>query len=223
MTENIEALVQHFGRTFKKGDHVFYEGDPGAELYLVHSGEVRIYKTIRHRERSLFVMKKDDFFGEVAALTGTVRTASAVVLDETVLIVIPMAILERITANSPEVAIRLLKRMAWRLKSADDLVAILMQGDPQVRAVLGIIRLCEIDGQDAPEGVCFNLDIDDFAAQIEVEPSEILQVLDHLSRKGIIEQAGDGSVLVRNPDDLGEFFRFLELARKFGQQKNDAE
>jgi hypothetical protein len=30
-------------------------------------------------------------------------------------------------------------------------------------------------------------------------------------------------VLVRNPDDLGEFYRFLELARKFGQKKNDME
>lgn len=219
MTENTETLVKHFGKTFAKGEHIFYEGDTGSELYLVHDGEVRIYKTVKSLERTLYVMRKDDFFGEVAALTGTVRTASAVALVDTVLIVIPVTLLEKITESTPEVAIRLVKRMAWRLKSADDLVAILMQGDPQVRAVLGIIRMLELEGREVPEGIAFMLDIDDLSAQIEVEVSEIRQVLDHLGRKGILEMGQDGGVIVRNPDELGEFFRFLELAKKFGAKK----
>lgn len=218
MTENIQALVKHFGQEFKKGEHVFYEGDTGSKLFLVHGGEVRIYKTIKDRERTLFIMKRDDFFGEVAALTGTVRTASAVALTDTTLIVIPVAVMEKVTENSPEVAIRLLKRMAWRLKAADDLVAILMEGDPQVRAVLGIIRLLENEGRDAPQGVTFKVDVDDLSSQIEVDPSDVQVVLDQLARKGILELSTAGTVTVRNPDDLAEFYKFLELARKFGQK-----
>lgn len=218
MAANVETMVKHFGKAFKKGEHVFFEGDPGNEFYLIHEGEVRIYKTIKNRERTLFIMKKDDFFGEVAALTGTTRTASAVVLTETTLIVIPISLMEKVTDNSPEVAIRLLKRMAWRLKSADDLVAILMEGDPEVRAVLGIIRLLENEGHDVPEGVAFKLDVDDFSAQIEVEATRIREVVDQLARKGILEFGRDGLIVVRNPDDLAEFYRFLELARKFGRK-----
>jgi CRP/FNR family cyclic AMP-dependent transcriptional regulator len=218
MLENVETLLKHFGRTFQEGEHIFFEGDTGTELYLVHSGEVRIYKTIKDRERTLFIMKKDDFFGEVAALTGTPRTASAVAMGETTLIVIPVAIMEKITENSPEVATKLLKRMAWRLKAADDLVGILMEGDPQVRVVLGIIRLMEIGGVMTDEGVSFRIDPGDFASQIDVDAGDITSVVDQLAGKGIIEFMGDGTVMVRNPDELEEFYRFLELARKFGQK-----
>jgi len=93
-TENkIEILLKHFGKIYAEGEHIFYEGEPGSDIYLVHSGEIRIYKTIKDRERTLFVMKKDDFFGEVAALTGTLRTASAVALTESVVIVIPVQVI----------------------------------------------------------------------------------------------------------------------------------
>ena len=218
MLENVETLLKHFGRTCQKGEHIFFEGDTGTELFLVHSGEIRIYKTVKDRERTLFIMKKDDFFGEVAALTGTLRTASAVALDETVLIVIPVSIMEKITENSPEVATKLLKRMAWRLKSADDLVGILMEGDPQVRVVLGIIRLMENDGITVPQGISFKLDPVDFASQIDVDAGDINVVVDQLARKAILELKGDGTVVVTNPDELEEFYRFLELARKFGQK-----
>ncbi len=216
--DNVELLLRHFGKTFAAGEHIFYEGDPGTDIYLIHDGEVRIYKIVKERERTLFIMKKDDFFGEVAALTGTMRTASAVTTQETTLIVIPVALMEKITENSPQVAIRLLKRMARRLKSADDLVAILMEGDPQVRVVLGILRLMETEGVVTDAGISFPMDTGDFASQIDVGAANVTSVIDRLVAKRIIATTADGMVTVKNPDELEEFYRFLELARKFGQR-----
>ena len=216
---NIDNLLTHFGRTYKSGDLVFSEGDPGNEFYLIHQGAVRCYKVIKDKERTLQIMKKDDFFGEVAALTGTVRTATAVATQPTVLIAIPVPVMEKIIEHQPEVSIKLLKKMAVRLKASTDMVVILMEGDPQVRTILGIIRLLETEGMEREEGIVFPFDMQEFANQIQVEPAQVGKVIEELTGKGIIETSAAGLVTVRNPEDLGEYYRFLELARKFGKKQ----
>ncbi|MFH1437221.1 MAG: Crp/Fnr family transcriptional regulator [Pseudomonadota bacterium] len=214
--DNLDTLLKHFGKNCSKAEHVFYEGDPGNEIYLVHSGEIRIYKSIKDMEKTIAIMRKDDFFGEVAALTGTVRTSSALAINESVLIVIPVGVMEKIAEGAPAVAMRLLKRMAWRLKSADDMIAILSEKDPQVRIILGIIRILETEGEDSEDGISFHFDLDDFANTIEVEKGKIAETIGELARRRILEVEPDGRAVVRNLDDLGEFYRFIELAKKFG-------
>jgi len=108
--------------------------------------------------------------------------------------------------------------MAWRLKAADDLVAILMEGDPRVRVVLGLIRLMEIEGVSGKDGISFYIDTKDFATQIDVGLEVVHSIFKELTDKGIMFVNEGGSLVVKRPDELEEFYRFLELARKFGQK-----
>jgi CRP/FNR family transcriptional regulator len=213
---NLDALIGKFGRSFRKGEHVFLEGDEGNELYLIHSGEVRIYKTIGDRELTLSVLHKDDFFGEVAALLGEYRTASAVTLEDTTVITFPTDVLEKVISNQTEVAVRLLRLMARRLKAADDLISILMQNNPQARVVLGLIRLIEDEGEEGEDGIVVSLDPDALASQVEVEREDVKEVLKILAKKKIIAPIGEGRIHVTSQDDLAEFYQFLELQQRFG-------
>jgi len=213
---NLEALVGKFGRSFKAGDHVFFEGEEGRELFLVHSGEVRIYKTIGDRELTLGVMRKDDFFGEVAALLGEERTASAVAVEDTTVIAFPTDILEKIILNQTEVAVRLLKLMSRRLKAADDLISILAQNNPQARVVLGLIKLIGEEGEETKDGIVVKLDPDVLASQVEVSGEDLKEVLKLLAKKGIIVPLAEGRVSVTSHEDLDEFYQFLELQARFG-------
>ena len=65
---NLDALLGKFGKTFPAGEHIFYEGDEGSELYLVHSGEVKVYKTVGDREltQPLTVLKDPNSTGTEA-------------------------------------------------------------------------------------------------------------------------------------------------------------
>lgn len=213
---NLEALIDKFGKAIKANEHVFYEGDEGHELYLVHSGEVRIYKTIGDRELTLSVLHKDDFFGEVASLLGEYRTASAVAVTDLTVIVFPTDVIEKVIMNQSEVAVRLLRLMARRLKAADDLISILMQNNPHARVVLGLIRLVEDKGEETKDGIVVKLDPDTLASQVEVEPGEITEVLKTLAKKKIIAPLAEGRIHVTSQDDLTEFYQFLELQQRFG-------
>jgi CRP/FNR family transcriptional regulator len=213
---NLDALLDKFGRSFPKGEHVFYEGDEGHELYLIHSGQVRIYKTIGDRELTLSVLHADDFFGEVAALLGEYRTASAVAVEDTTVIFFSTDLIEKVIMNQTEVAVRLLRLMARRLKAADDLISILMQNNPQARVVLGLIRLIEDRGEQTRDGIVVKLDPEELGSQVEVEPEEIKEVLKILAKKKIIAPLAEGRIHVTSQEDLTEFYQFLELQSRFG-------
>jgi hypothetical protein len=89
-------------RSFPAGDIVVTEGDPGDTVFLIASGSVRILVVGGHG-RALEIRKLDagDFFGEVAALSGQLRTATVVATTDCELLEIDCWALERLVEARP--------------------------------------------------------------------------------------------------------------------------
>ncbi|PKL32939.1 MAG: hypothetical protein CVV45_10110, partial [Spirochaetae bacterium HGW-Spirochaetae-10] len=65
-------------RQFKDGEHIFRATEPGVGMYIILEGRVRVYSARSGREETLAELEHGDFFGELALLEETPRTASAV-------------------------------------------------------------------------------------------------------------------------------------------------
>lgn len=63
-------------RTYKDGEVIFNEGEPGAGMYIIENGKVFI--KVGREEKVLAVLSNGDFFGEMALLLESPRTATAV-------------------------------------------------------------------------------------------------------------------------------------------------
>jgi hypothetical protein len=89
-------------RSFPAGEIVVTEGDPGDSVFLIESGSVRILVAGGHG-RALEVRRLDagDFFGEVAALSRTPRTATVVTTAGCELLEIERPALEDLVAARP--------------------------------------------------------------------------------------------------------------------------
>ena len=74
--------LKDFVVKFKAGETVYREGDPGAEMFIVQSGAVRIFRDLGGREQALAEMEKGEFFGEMSVLEGQARTSSARALED---------------------------------------------------------------------------------------------------------------------------------------------
>jgi CRP-like cAMP-binding protein len=75
--KEVAAIVHK--REYRTGEPVFYQGDPGLGMYIVQDGEVSI--TILGKdgnERELAVFSDGDFFGELALLDESPRSANAI-------------------------------------------------------------------------------------------------------------------------------------------------
>jgi CRP/FNR family transcriptional regulator, cyclic AMP receptor protein len=70
----IEKCVNEFGI----GDVIFEEGSSGRELFVVLDGQVEIAKVDGTRKTVIVTLGKGEFFGEMAVIDGSSRSATAI-------------------------------------------------------------------------------------------------------------------------------------------------
>ena len=74
-------------RHIAAGDVIFVEGEPGHEMFIIESGEVRIsVKTPAGTPRTLATLYADESFGGLALLDGEPRSATATAVAATTLV-----------------------------------------------------------------------------------------------------------------------------------------
>ncbi len=214
-----DPLFSRFGREYRAGDVLFMEGDSGAEMYVIQSGSVQVSKRIGDDERPLATLGRGEFLGEMAILNGKPRTASAIVLEDSSCLVIDAKTLETMIQKSPEIAMRLVKKLAKRLDAADTLIQILLNPDPRARVLLGLKRQAEQFGETTPAGVRLRISADDLAREVGIGVEDVLDVLERLRRVRIAsEEEGQGGTMEIVVADVGrllEFLEFLEMPRRF--------
>lgn len=72
--------------THDEGSVIISEGDPGSSMYLIVSGEVKVYTRGTGGTVYLARLGEGDFFGEVSVLTGKPRTATITASQRTELL-----------------------------------------------------------------------------------------------------------------------------------------
>ncbi|MDX1959081.1 MAG: cyclic nucleotide-binding domain-containing protein [Leptospiraceae bacterium] len=83
---SFEEYVDGSGMLVKKNDILFVENEPDDYFYLIKEGSIRISKLVEDQEYNLDIIGKDQFFGEMAILNKTVRSATASAYEDSVLI-----------------------------------------------------------------------------------------------------------------------------------------
>jgi|HubBroStandDraft_6_1064221.scaffolds.fasta_scaffold175351_1 CRP/FNR family cyclic AMP-dependent transcriptional regulator len=210
-----DPLFLRLGRDFSAGNVLFREGEHGNDMYVIQSGLVQILKRVGGEDRPLAMLGRGEFLGEMAILNGKPRTATAVVLEDAKCLVIDAATLEQMIANSAEIALRLVKKLARRLDAADEMIQILLNPDPKARVLHGLKRHAENFGDDTGAGVRVDITTDGLARELGVESPQVHDVLARLRRLRIAEEDETGGIVVYGLPRLLEFMEFLEMPQRF--------
>ncbi len=74
-------------RTYTPNEPIFQQGDPGSGMYIIIEGRVGIYLDIpNHEPKLLSELGEGDFFGEIALLDASPRTAAATAMENCTII-----------------------------------------------------------------------------------------------------------------------------------------
>lgn len=214
-----EGALARFSREFAPGAVLFREGELGSEMYVIQAGHVRISKRVANGDKVLATLGPGEFLGEMAILNSKPRTATATVSDEgpAKVLTIDAKRFEQMIANNREITLRLIKKLAARLDSADALIEILMHKDPKARVMRGLSRYAEAFGMEADGGVRVTLTASDLAAQVNTDVAVTNEVLNRLRRVRVISIEEGGTILVHDLDRLFDFLEFLEMPQKFAE------
>ncbi len=121
--------LKDFMVPYPKGEIVFDEGDSGAEMYVIQTGAVEIYRKSEDGSKCFSrVLEKGDFFGEMSLLEGVARTMSAVSLEDSELIIINGATFDQMIKSNIEIAVRMLRKLSVRLRETNDLLEKALEG-----------------------------------------------------------------------------------------------
>ena len=108
----------------KDGDLVMRQGDAGDSLFLVASGELRVFVNTPAGPKDVAHLFENTLFGEMALITGQPRTASVAVVGEADVIEVSKTALMRVIAGVPSV------REALDRFSRERLIKNLLQTSP---------------------------------------------------------------------------------------------
>ncbi|MCG8473064.1 MAG: Crp/Fnr family transcriptional regulator [Desulfobacterales bacterium] len=104
-------------KSYRKGELVFSEGDPGDGFYIVAEGKAKIYKTSPEgKEQILHIFGPGEPIGEVAVFAGMPFPANATILAKSALLFFPREAFTRLIAKEPGLAMKLLAVLSKRLK-----------------------------------------------------------------------------------------------------------
>jgi CRP-like cAMP-binding protein len=148
-TEDTGVRVRRaFERVFHQGEVVFDEGDPGAVLYVIQTGEVELSRRGASGPRLVGRLGPGDFFGEMSVVLGGPRTVRATALCEARLLELDASVLQEMCLERPEIAIRIIRRLAARVIELEGRLSALGIDDLLRPVVRVLVRRAE----EGPEG-----------------------------------------------------------------------
>lgn len=111
-------------RAFRAGDVIFREGeDPRGEAFLVHTGRVEVRKKVGGEGRLLWTCGKGELLGELGLFAGGApRSATAVAIEPTTVLVIPAKRLTSLVRANPTLAVAIIKDLSAKLLATDQLL-----------------------------------------------------------------------------------------------------
>ena len=122
-----------FERSYDADESIFEEGQPGAALFLILDGKVAVEIYRETSTTRLAVLESGAFFGEMALLDDTPRSANARALEPTRALALYRNDLNGLRHRHPRTACQIYRSLASmigdRLRSTNELVQMKIAGD----------------------------------------------------------------------------------------------
>jgi CRP-like cAMP-binding protein len=175
----LERIAELAGqRSFRAGEIVFSQGDPGDALYAVVTGKIRISAGAADgREIFLNIMEPGDSFGEIALLDGGTRTASATATLPSELVTIRREHFLGLLEREPRVALELLRLCGERLRWTSGLVEDAALLKAPARLAKRLLSLGRLHGEPSARGVTLRISQEDLASFLGVSRQVVNQYL----------------------------------------------
>jgi len=147
-------------RRLGAGETLFLKGDEGDALYGILDGVIRIGAMAPSgREIILNVLEAGDVFGEIALLDGLPRSADAVALNATELLVLRRRDFLPLLEREPRLAIHLLELLCERVRWTSELIEDAAFLGVPARLAKRLLGLATVYGRPVPDGVQIELKI----------------------------------------------------------------
>ena len=193
-------------QSVKKGDFIFHKDEPGKKLFVVLEGMVKIrYADDSKRNKTLALLQKGEFFGEMAIIMDSGRSADAeAIVDTEVMLISKDGFMQLL--GSRNFCLELLKVLCTRLEDADRQIENLTFKNLPGRVAEQIFLLADKYGTKEKEGIRIDIRLthSDLAEMVGTNRESISKIISQFKSENSLAVIGN-HLIISDPDKLGSW------------------
>ncbi|MGI0528591.1 Crp/Fnr family transcriptional regulator [Treponema socranskii] len=208
---------KRFAKQYKPGNVIISEFEPGNSFYLIQSGRVQLVKCVNGAKKNLDIMKPGEFFGEMAILDNSPRSATCVAIGNVECLEFNKENFELLIMGNPQIAIILLKLFCKRIYDQRRRLRTLAIKDVQARIADVFLMFDEMNpsanANDRQRK--FNVSAGDVAHWAGLSPEATRDEINKFVEKRKIE-VYDNYIIV---DNIADMKRIVDTRSGLSEQK----
>lgn len=180
------------------GDLLFVEGERSHSVYACIEGRVRIFLTTPSgRELLVGIKEPGDEFGELSALDGRPRSASAAAIDSAVVAILPADRYLDLLLGAPQLSVSVCQSLSAELRRANDRLVMRDSCSATVRTGRMLVELASLMMRHSGQADSYELPLTqtDLAGWIGATRESTARALARFRRAGLV-RTGRGHIVV---------------------------
>ncbi|WP_029451644.1 Crp/Fnr family transcriptional regulator [Clostridium algidicarnis] len=194
---------------FKKGEALCYEGESSDTLFIINEGKVKLSKMTKDgKEQIVHILSSGDFFGELNLFNDEERyNFSGYAISNVKICTLSKKHMDDILMRNPRISLKILKEVAKKLTSAENLAQNLATNDAEIRIAHMILEFSEKYGKVTKEGVKIELPInrEEMANYCGITRETISRKLSGFEELDIIDFIGNKILIIKDEKSLREY------------------
>jgi CRP/FNR family transcriptional regulator, cyclic AMP receptor protein len=189
--EQIAAGARH--RTYRRGEVICHQGDPGDALVILESGTVKVLVYSETGDETvLAIVGPGESFGELALIDGEERSATVEALEPVEALSIHREAFMKIVRSNPATCERLLCALASKIRYLTNTVSDLAFLNLEGRLAKKLLELANDHGREVNGGIEIQLTLTQevLAGMVGATRASVNKVLGWYEDKGIIGRTG---------------------------------
>ena len=192
--EKIASLL--IERKLPRGSRVVEEGLPGDYMYVIREGRAKVTKASSDgREKIMNLLDRGAFFGDMALLSGEVRSASVETLEDSRLLALSRRDFVGLLRSSSDLALAVIEELTNRLRETNEQANSLSFQGVKERTRGLFVRLSEADSSHDDRLLTPALTHQQIADMIGTSRETVTRAVKQLKDDGWLEQVGKRYVI----------------------------
>jgi CRP/FNR family cyclic AMP-dependent transcriptional regulator len=189
---------------FSRQQNVYTEGQPGDQLFIIASGKIKLgRRSADGRGHLQAIVGPAEMFGEISIFDPGPRSSSATALTDVIALSMDRIVVWEWLADHPEIAERLLRVLARRLRRTDNDLSDFLITDVPARVAKLLLRLTKQFGiqEDGAMRLTHDLTQEEIAQMVGASRETVNKILTDFNRRGWIRADGK-SLLITDSERL---------------------
>jgi CRP/FNR family cyclic AMP-dependent transcriptional regulator len=194
-------------RVFTAGMNVMTIEQPGEAVFIILHGTVKIHIEQGGRDVILSVLGSSDLLGEMSLIDSVGRSASAITLENSLMLWMDKTTFNYLLDNFPPVARNLVKILSARVRLSDQVIQSLATLDVNGCVARQLLAFAERYGRDVTNGIQVRIVLTqgDLADLVGASRKRVNQTMVFFKEQGLVSTDADGRFIIHDKEGLAQF------------------